>query len=143
MSRRNTALAVLLLSLAGLVLSLPPQWYPRAVKLQLAAWFGPPEYRPAPPSSKSEPASPEAYCPEDIPDWRAAYDIEGVEVRRAPQCRADNPWLVAASVRGTNRVSEDTLVRSGLTRDAVTKGADTSGRWKYTVHWTTAAGATT
>jgi FtsP/CotA-like multicopper oxidase with cupredoxin domain len=118
---------VLLAALAGLLLSIPPQWYPRPVKLQLAAWFGPPAHRPNPPHAET-PAEPvEAFCPEDLPDWRGAYVIEGVEIQPSPLCRVDNPWLVAAAVRGTNNVAPEVLMRSGLTADAVTKGADLDG----------------
>ncbi len=48
-------------------------------------------------------------------------------MRRSPACIADNPHAVAAFVRGTNNVSQQTLLKSGLTPDAVEKGRDLDG----------------
>jgi hypothetical protein len=53
--------------------------------------------------------------------------IEGVPIRPSLTCEADNPHAIAAFVRGTNNVSDSVLMASGLTRDAVVKGADTDG----------------
>jgi FtsP/CotA-like multicopper oxidase with cupredoxin domain len=53
--------------------------------------------------------------------------IDGVAIEASPSCVADDPYLVATAVRGTNRVTADTLARSGLTPDAVEKGADLDG----------------
>jgi hypothetical protein len=118
---------VVLVAVIGAVLLYPSQWLPKGVRLQLAQWLGTEEYR-SPPGSETAPTGPaEAFCPEDLLGWRAAQTIEGVAVRRTPTCVADNPHAVAAVVRGTNNVSQQTLLASGLTPDAVEKGADLDG----------------
>jgi hypothetical protein len=105
----------------------PPQWYPETLRIQLAQWFGAGSYRPLPASQASLQEEPEVRCPEDILGWRDAQTIEEVELRRSPVCVADNPHAVAAFVRGTNNVSQQTLLESGLTPDAVEKGRDLDG----------------
>ena len=127
MKKPSASTWVTSLALLGLLASVPPHWYPDPVRIQLAGWFGPPGFRPMPPSVDASAAEPEAYCPEDTPDWRGAYQIEGVQIAPSPLCQADNPWAVAAFVRGTNNVSSEVLMKSGLTADAVTKGADLDG----------------
>lgn len=130
-------LLVLLVALAAW----PPQWYPEPLRLTLTRWFGAAAYRPLPPAHEADmaasmqmPADPTAaeaqrqrFCPEGPPGWRGQHSIDGVDVAESPTCVADNPYLVAAAVRGTNRVSAATLARSGLTADAVEKGADLDG----------------
>jgi hypothetical protein len=114
----------LALALLGAALSYPPRWYPAGVQDQFARWFGAGAYRALPGSPDPANAEAEAYCPDTLADWRAEYLIEGVAIGPAPTCEADNPWAVAAFVRGTNNVSADVLMRSGLTPDAVVKGRD-------------------
>lgn len=121
----------LAIALVGMVLSFPPAWYPPGLKFQLSTWFGTPSYR-SPPASMAMPVGEvEPFCPDDAIDgqteWRAAQEIEGVSIRAVEGCLADNPWAVAAFVRGTNAVSDQTLSQSGLTRDAVVKGEDLDG----------------
>ncbi len=106
---------------------LPPQWYPGWLAARLDAWLGPPAYRPLPASAPVEAEPPEAYCPDTHANWRGAQRIAGVEVRPAQACEPDNPFAVAAFVRGTNNVPADVLMASGLTPDAVVKGADLDG----------------
>ena len=108
-------------------LCLPPQWYPRAARVQLDAWFGADGYRAPPQSKPEEPITAEDPCPPDLVGWREAQTIEGVAISRSPGCVADNPHAVAAFVRGTNNVSLETLQKAGLTPDAVDKGADLDG----------------
>ena len=118
------------LLLAAVVIALlcfPPQWYPNALQMQFAQWFGAGSYRPLPASRAALAEEPEIRCPEDLLGWRNAQTIEGVELRRSPACIADNPHAVAAFVRGTNNVSQQTLLESGLTPDAVEKGRDLDG----------------
>jgi len=118
------------LLLAAVVIALlcfPPQWYPGAVQMQFAQWFGAGSYRPLPASRAALAEEPEIRCPEDLLGWRNAQTIEGVELRRSPACIADNPHAIAAFVRGTNNVSQQTLLESGLTPDAVEKGRDLDG----------------
>ena len=105
----------------------PPQWYPMPVRLQLTRWFGAADYRPLPESLESADAMPEIFCPPDPAGWRREAEIDGVTVSASAPCIADNPYTVAAFVKGTNNVTQDTLLRSGLTADAVTKGRDLDG----------------
>ncbi|WP_169789454.1 multicopper oxidase domain-containing protein [Skermanella aerolata] len=72
----------------------------------------------------ASPGEPEAVCPPGNDEARAGITVEGVEIAPSTACVADDPYVVAASVLGTNNVSEDTLMRSGLSRDAVIKGRD-------------------
>ncbi len=133
MSGRRVRLWVALaVATFGVIVFYPPGWYPQSLKLQMASWFGgAPAYRRPPPSMEVPDEVPEPFCPEGAEEgsqaWRSAQRIEGVEIAAAETCLADNPWAVAAFVRGTNRVSTDTLSRSGLTSDAVVKGADLDG----------------
>lgn len=116
---------VLLLVVAAI--AYPPQWYPHGLRLTLTSWFGASEYRPLPASRTVDSLQPEPYCPPDASGWRSAQSIDGVDIRASKPCVADNPYMVAALVRGTNNVSNDTLMRSGLTVDAVEKGRDLDG----------------
>lgn len=123
-ARRWVAVAAVL----GALLAFPPAWYPDGLRLTLTRWFGAAGYRPPPPSLPADRLGPSTpACPEDLDGRRAAAVIDGVEIAAAPTCVADDPYLVAAAVRGTNNVSADTLARSGLTRDAVEKGRDLDG----------------
>ncbi|OGT70323.1 MAG: hypothetical protein A3H44_01435 [Gammaproteobacteria bacterium RIFCSPLOWO2_02_FULL_57_10] len=125
--------AVLLI--IGLVLSaalFPPQWYPPRLRFEIAQIVGTPAYDESAGSNMTaaEPemmAPTEEACPEDLLGWRDAQTIDGVEIAAAPTCVADNPYAIAAFVRGTNNVSTDTLLRAGLAPDAVVKGADLDG----------------
>lgn len=106
------------------MVSCPPQWYPLPVRLKLTEWFGAAEFRALPESMASPSSMPEEYCPPDPEDWRKQQLIEGVEIEASASCEADNPFTVAAFVRGTNNISQASLIKSGLTADAVEKGRD-------------------
>ncbi|MEE8496392.1 MAG: multicopper oxidase domain-containing protein [Xanthomonadales bacterium] len=123
MSRRRLFLAALLLAL----LSYPPQWYPLPVRLKLTDWFGAAGFRALPASIETASTEPEVFCPPDPEGWRDRQSIEGVAIGASASCTADNPFAVAAFVRGTNNVSQATLLKSGLTADAVVKGRDLDG----------------
>lgn len=110
-----------------LLVSYPPQWYPTPVRLKLTDMFGAAGFRPLPASIEPATLSPEPFCPEDPSAWRSAQAIAGVSIRESVSCVADNPYTVAATVRGTNNIDADTLVRSGLTADAIEKGNDLDG----------------
>jgi hypothetical protein len=114
-------------ALLGAVLFFPPQWYPSVVQAQMARWFGAGDYRPLPESTLPPAHEVEEYCPESLSDWRQDHEIEGVLIGPSPACEPDNPWAVAAFVRGTNNVSSAVLMESGLTQDAVVKGRDLDG----------------
>ncbi|NIO41625.1 MAG: multicopper oxidase domain-containing protein, partial [Burkholderiales bacterium] len=84
-------------------------------------------YRPLPASLDPRQVKVEQFCPEDPSGWREAHRIEGVDVSVSAACDADNPYAVAAFVKGTNNVSKETLLASELTADAVEKGQDLDG----------------
>lgn len=122
-TRRWLWLGALLITL----ISFPPQWYPQALRLQLSQWFGAAPYRGLPMSHEPPTEKPEEFCPPDPEGWRDAQVIEGLSIEASPPCVADNPWTIAAFVRGTNNVSAETLMKSGLTADAVEIGRDLDG----------------
>ncbi len=66
-------------------------------------------------------------CNFDNPQWREDLNIDGVDVEADPSCEPDNPYVVASVVKGTNKVSKNTLMDSGLSKDAVVKGEDVDG----------------
>ncbi|MCB1665564.1 MAG: multicopper oxidase domain-containing protein [Pseudomonadales bacterium] len=107
----------------------PGQWIPAELRFDMASVFGTPAYRaPAATPEMSAGMTPiDTMCPEDLLGWRSAQTIEGVEIAAASTCSADNPYAIAAFVKGTNNVSMETLLRAGLTPDALEKGADLDG----------------
>ena len=66
----------------------------------------------------------ESPCSNEHPEWRQAQVIDGVEIAEAPACEPDNPYDIAASVKGTNNVSMATLMQSNLSQDALVMGED-------------------
>lgn len=66
-------------------------------------------------------------CPLDFSAWRTKQVIEGVTIEESPDCNPDNPYAVAAFVKGTNQVGMDTLMKSGLSSDAVVLENDRDG----------------
>ncbi|MEQ1738556.1 MAG: multicopper oxidase domain-containing protein [Methyloglobulus sp.] len=66
----------------------------------------------------------EVPCSNEHPEWRQAQVIDGVEIAAAASCEPDNPYDVAASVKGTNTVSMATLMQSNLAQDALVMGDD-------------------
>ena len=115
------------LALLLVLLCFPPQWYPLPVRQQLSAWFGTAAYRALPASLPARGVKAEVFCPPDPQGWRDEQPIEGVKINASAACVADNPYTVAAFVRGTNKVDSATLIKSGLTADAVVKGRDLDG----------------
>ena len=63
-------------------------------------------------------------CSNDHPEWRPAQIIDGVSIEAAPACEPDNPYDVAASVKGTNNISMATLMQTNLAQDALTMTDD-------------------
>jgi len=63
-------------------------------------------------------------CPDEHPEWRQAQEIEGVRIAASPMCQPDNPYEVAAAVKGTNNISMATLMRTDLAQDALVVGND-------------------
>jgi hypothetical protein len=109
------------------LLSYPPQWYPVPLRVTLTQWFGAASFRPLPESVATDQTESETFCTPDPSGWRSPATIEGVEIRESKPCIADNPFAVAAFVKGTNNISQETLLKSGLTADAVEKGRDLDG----------------
>lgn len=123
MSRRRWWLAAIVL----VAVSYPPQWYPYGLRVQLTQWFGASSFRSLPESRAIDTEQAEPFCIEENQDWRASQQIDGVAMAAAVTCAADNPYAIAAFVRGTNNVGHHTLMQSGLTPDAVVKGRDLDG----------------
>jgi manganese oxidase len=61
------------------------------------------------------------------PKWREAQVIDGVEIQESRMCNPDNPYEIAAFVKGTNNVSMSTLMNTQLAADAITVGNDMDG----------------
>lgn len=123
MTNRWLLLVALLLG----IFSWPPQWYPMPVRLKLTEIFGAADFRPLPESITNRAASSEDFCPPDPEGWREQQLIEGLLIEHSAPCVPDNPFTVAAFVRGTNNIEQATLMKSGLTADAVEKGRDLDG----------------
>ncbi len=66
-------------------------------------------------------------CKNKHPDWRKAQTIEGVEIRPSPLCEPDNPYNIAAFVKGVNNISMPTLMQTHLAEDALIKTDDLDG----------------
>lgn len=124
---RALAVFSLVVFLGAVVLSLPPSWLPTPLRESYYAWFGEPAYREPPASQAPLPSESEPVCPDEHPEWRASQVIEGVRIAESPVCSPDNPWAVAAFVKGTNNVSPETLMHAGLAPDAVVKENDRDG----------------
>ncbi len=69
----------------------------------------------------------EEFCPFEHPEWRQAQVIDGVEIEEDPQCKPDNPYLIASVVKGTDKVTMPTLMKTRLAMDAVVKENDRDG----------------
>ncbi len=66
----------------------------------------------------------ESPCYNEHPEWRPAQVIDGVDIMEAPACEPDNPFDIAAAVKGTNHVSMATLMQSNFAQDALVMGED-------------------
>jgi FtsP/CotA-like multicopper oxidase with cupredoxin domain len=119
------ALTVTLLVIA--FLSIPPSWLPLQLQPYYYSWFGESAYEEPPVSKKVDLGQVEPFCPDLHPEWRKKQEIEGMTIEESPVCEPDNPWAVAAFVKGTNNVSMGTLMKSGLAPDAVVMGEDKDG----------------
>ena len=58
-------------------------------------------------------------CSNEHPEWRPAQVIDGVKIDAAPSCEPDNPFDIAAAVKGTNNISMATLMQTNLAQDAL------------------------
>ncbi len=59
--------------------------------------------------------------------WRIEREVDGVVVSESKSCMPDNPWEVAALVKGTNNISMMALMSTRLASDAVIKENDLDG----------------
>lgn len=113
--------------LAATASFVPRTWLPQSLQARYTAWFGEPSYEPPPNSQKIAIQQAEPFCPDLHPEWRKQQEIEGVAIDESLACAPDNPWAIAAFIKGTNNVSMDTLMKSGLATDAVVMGEDKDG----------------
>lgn len=105
----------------------PAAWVPHQWRVSVYNWFGTGSYRNAPAAQDYTLPDSEEICPPDILGWRKGQTIENVTIEPAAGCVADNPYLIAAATLGTNRVSQNTLLESGLMPDTVIMGKDLDG----------------
>jgi hypothetical protein len=75
-------------------------------------------------ASRLETNGTEKPCLNEHPDWRKAQVIDGVEISESLACDPDNPFDIAAAVKGINNVSMATIMQSDLAQDAVIMGED-------------------
>lgn len=66
-------------------------------------------------------------CSFEHPEWRQSQQIDDVEIQASPACTPDNPYDIAASVKGVNNISMATLMQTHLAEDALTKTDDLDG----------------
>lgn len=70
----------------------------------------------------------EKVCPDSIDaEWRKEQVIDGVKIQASQLCSPDNPYDIAAFVKGTNNVSMETLMNTQLAADAITMSDDVDG----------------
>ncbi|MGH7898609.1 MAG: multicopper oxidase domain-containing protein [Candidatus Binatia bacterium] len=120
-------LLLLVLALGAALAAVPRRWVPAALHPVREQLLGEAAYHRPPESETIDFGEAEPPCASEHPEWREAQVVEGVEIERSAVCEADNPWIVAAAVKGTNHVSMDTLMRAGLAADAVVVGGDLDG----------------
>ena len=70
---------------------------------------------------------PEPICPTINADWRKAQTIDGIDIASDAHCLVDNPYEIAAVVKGTNNISRDTLFETPFMPDTIVKGRDLDG----------------
>ena len=75
----------------------------------------------------SQPLKVEKPCVDLHPEWRAAQEIDGVEIAESLLCEPDNPYNIAAFVLGMNNVSMHTIMNSRIAEDALSKSDDLDG----------------
>lgn len=81
-----------------------------------------------PPTVKVDLGKTEEVCSDATPpEWRKEQEIDGVKIQESRLCNPDNPYEIAAFVKGTNNISMDTLMETQLAADAVTMKDDMDG----------------
>lgn len=109
--------------------SLPYEWLNRDLRKIRVDMLGPPAWNASSHSTRgmsieSNPKKVFSVCDITQTENRKAWVVEGVRIAESKVCEPDSPWLVAASVLGTNNVSHATLMRSGLSPDGIVKKQD-------------------
>ncbi|NOQ15754.1 MAG: multicopper oxidase domain-containing protein [Methyloprofundus sp.] len=69
----------------------------------------------------------ETICNQNNPEWRKAQTIEGVSMQESLRCSPDNPYAIAAEVKGTNNLSMEALMNTHYALDAIIKKNDMDG----------------
>jgi FtsP/CotA-like multicopper oxidase with cupredoxin domain len=69
----------------------------------------------------------ETVCNQNNPEWRQAQTIEGVSMQESLRCSPDNPYAIAAEVKGTNNLSMEALMNTHYAMDAIIKKNDMDG----------------
>ena len=68
------------------------------------------------------------FCPKTIdPAWRESHQIENIAIAPSPVCAPDNPYNIAAFVKGTNNISMATMMNTLLAPDTLIKKNDLDG----------------
>ena len=80
-----------------------------------------------PPSVPFRSQGVEVACDDRYSSWRAAREIEGVQIKESPLCRPDSPEEIAAFVKGTNVISQSVLMKTALGPTSVVKSNDKDG----------------
>ncbi|ORU89479.1 MAG: copper oxidase [Cycloclasticus sp. symbiont of Poecilosclerida sp. M] len=115
-------ISVVTLSVIALFLYDPYLLYARFYE-----YTGMPGYQAAPPAQAKTDIGKVTICDEQYPEWRKAYTVGGIKIQASDACNPDNPYEVAAFVRGTNNVIMPVLMRTQLSDDAVIKTNDRDG----------------
>lgn len=105
-------------ALIALSVWLQPEFFQRASGINLPAGQTP---------RLSQPMKIDKPCLNAHPEWRAAQKIDGVDIAESLLCDPDNPYNIAAFVKGMNNISMHTLMNSRIAEDALTKSDDLDG----------------
>lgn len=129
MTKRRVYLLALIVLVGPLFYTLPISKLPVSVQQHYYNVFGERAYRepPAGISNVVAPLSIDEICSPEFAAWRAAHDIEGVQITAVADCMPDNPWDIAVAVKGANNVSPATLMKSLYALDTVEKSDDRDG----------------
>ncbi len=85
-------------------------------------------YTPPPVTEESFLGKVEDFCPDTVNEsWRQGHTIDGIDIMPSPVCSPDNPYDIAAFVKGTNNISMHTLMNTRLSPDTVVKTNDIDG----------------
>ncbi|MDA1343823.1 MAG: copper oxidase, partial [Proteobacteria bacterium] len=113
--RPYLTLTILILVLIAVAVQFAPGWFQKADVSPPATAYS---------RAQGDTTKIEVPCSNEHTEWRQAQVIDGVDIAAAPACEPDNPYDIAASVKGTNAVSMATLMQSNLAQDALVMGED-------------------